>query len=219
VAKARHERRAQQADLEEPIAPVITLMRLNFDVQLREEYIPILGAKMAGPDGMTDVQKIRDMAETVLEQIAQGGIVLDPDEVQRITDSTGVPFASGDDLVPFLSERSAMVDGKHRVTVLIDPANYPAYEELAKVQERTVDELMQEVVDMVQENEWVYELHPRPRHILMTEADAKLLEELAGGKFSTGADLAQLLIARLTQNVEDQSGVSLFDETTVEQEA
>ncbi|MBO8815469.1 hypothetical protein INO90_13915, partial [Staphylococcus aureus] len=65
-----------------------------------------------------------------------------------------------------------MADGKHRVTVLIDPANYPAYEELALTQERTVDALLQEVVDMVQENEWVYELHPRPQQMLMSPVEA-----------------------------------------------
>jgi hypothetical protein len=70
---------------------------------------------------------------------------------------------------------------------------------------------MQEVVDMVQENEWVYELHPRPRQVLMTEAAAAELEVFLGAKFATGSELFALLRQKLTPTAEaEDDAASLF---------
>ena len=152
------------------------------------------------------------MTEEILTQMATGGVMFSPEEVKLVLDSTGVQLGTAEDLIPYISDVAGMVDGKHRVTVLIDPANYPAYEELARTQERTVDALMQEVVDAVQENEWVYELHPRPHHVLMTEKGAERLAEILGSTFNTGTELADLIEKKLAPPAEEDAG-SLFAET------
>ena len=191
------------------------IIRLNIEIELKQEHIPILTDMMEMPEGVdaSPSQKIRDMAEDVLTQIATGGVLFPPDGVKLVLDSTGVELGSAEDLIPYISDVAGMVDGKHRVTVLIDPANYPAYEELARTQERTVDALMQEVVDAVQENEWVYELHPRPHHVLMTEVAAERLAEILGSKFNTGTELADLIEKKLSPPAEEDAG-NLFAETS-----
>lgn len=187
------------------------MVRLNFDIELKAEQIPVLAGMMDQVPGHTEVQYVRDMAESVLSQIATGGVLFTPDEVKLIQDSTGVELGTAEDLIPLLSAETGVQDGMHRVVVLIDPANYPAYEELARTQERTVDALMQEVVDMVQENEWVYELHPRPRQVLMTETAASELAEVLGAEFATGADLVRLIQQKLAPPAEEDEG-GLFEE-------
>ena len=186
-------------------------IRMNLEIDLRAEQIPVLVSMMDNVPGHTDMQYIRDMAESLLEQQASGGVMFSGEECKLVEDSTGVILSTAENLLPFLSAETGMQDGMHRVVVLIDPANYPAYEELARTQERTVDALMQEVVDMVQENEWVYELHPRPRQVLMTEAAAAELEVFLGAKFATGSELFALLRQKLTPIAEaEDDAASLF---------
>ena len=185
------------------------IVRMNLEINLQADKIPVLVSMMDSVPGHTDMQYIRDMAESLLEQQAGGGVMFSGEECKLVEDSTGVVLDTAEGLIPFLSAGTGMQDGMHRVVVLIDPANYPAYEELARTQERTVDDLMQEVVNMVQENEWVYELHPRPRQVLMTEAAAERLEGILGAKFSTGTELAELIEKKLAAPVEEDSS-SLF---------
>jgi hypothetical protein len=189
-------------------------VKYNLEIELKEAHVPILTDMMEMPEGVdaSPSQKIRDMTEDVLTQIATGGVLFPPDDVKLVLDSTGVQLSNAEELIPYISDVAGMVDGKHRVTVLIDPANYPAYEELARTQERTVDALMQEVVDAVQENEWVYELHPRPHHVLMTEVAAERLAEILGAKFNTGTELADLIEKKLAPPAEEDAS-SLFEET------
>jgi hypothetical protein len=193
-------------------------VRLNFDIELKADQIPILAGMMTPVPGHTDLQYIRDMAELLLDQQANGGVMFSPEEVKLVQDSVGITLDTAENLLPHLYNETAMQDGMHRVTVLIDPANYPAYEELAHTQERTVDSLMQEVVDMVQENEWVYELHPRPQHVLMTETQALQLAELLGDSFATGAELYHLVLKKLAPEPEE-SVDELFAESNVGLEA
>lgn len=186
-------------------------VRLNFEVELRAEHIPVLVGMMDQVPGHTEIQYIRDMAESLLEQQATGGVLFTADEVKLVEESTGVTLDTAENLIPLLAENTGIAEGMHVVKVLIDPANYPAYEELARTQERTVDALVQEVVDMVQENEWVYELHPRPRQVLMTEDQAAELVVLLGSEFATGADLHRLVAQKLAPVPEEDAG-SLFAE-------
>ncbi len=196
-------------------------VRMSFEIELKAEHIPLLEALIETPPGttMSPMQKIRDITEDLLTQMAGGAVVFSPEEVQQVADSTGVTLTNADDLIPYITEVSGMVDGMHRVVVLIDPANFPAYEELARTQERSVDDLMQETVDMVQSNDWVYELHPRPRTVLMTEAAAAELEAILGAKFQTGSELAELVRQHLAPK--EETAVDLFeaDQTNVGAEA
>ena len=94
-----------------------------------------------------------------------------------------------------ISEGTGITEGKHKVTVLIDPSYWPAYEEIARVSGQTPEVLLQETVDTILEREWVYEIDPghRPVRILMSPPEKRDLEELLESPFSSGSELLALI--------------------------
>jgi len=186
-------------------------VRLNFEVELKAEYLPVLAAQMEGPETMTKAQKIRDMAEQALTELATGGVMFTPDEVKLVHDSTGVTLSTAEELIPFIVDIAAMEDGFHVVKVKIDPEYYRAYEEIAQGRESTVDTIVQEITDQVIRDGWIEELRPYPRHVVMNEAAAAELEEVLGGKFQTGTELLDLVRKKLESPAEEETG-GLFDD-------
>lgn len=168
----------------------------NLDLPLKSEQASaLLEMAVENPDATTDAQKIGGIALQLLRDQADGGLMIRPGEMQRITEATGVDPECGEDLVQVLSGATGVEEGKHRVAVLIDPSYYPAYQEIAAIQERPVEALFQEAIDAALEQEWVYQLKPEqaPARILMPPSIKEELEQLLDGKFSTGTELAALV--------------------------
>jgi hypothetical protein len=165
----------------------------NTDLKFTAEQSGVLIEMASGDQNPT--QKMSQVANHILATVADGGLLLTSKEVQRIVDATGVDPETGEDIVKVLSEATQMEEGCHKVSVRIDPSYYPAYEEIATMQERPVVALFQEVMDMGLEQEWAYQLTPgqRPATILMRPEDKAELEEMLDGKFQTGTELAALV--------------------------
>ena len=151
-------------------------------------------------------EKVVALTTTALTELAEGGLILTGDEVKQITDATGLDPTCGSDLLPFLAVKTGFEDGMHLVHAHVDPVFWAQLEQNAEYRNWPIDQLIQETLDWCLENNHYEYLPEVPRHVLMTDNDAKEIEELIGGKFTTGTQLATL-IKKLV------SGDSLFEET------
>ena len=164
---------------------------------------------------MTDARRVARVAEVFLTQIADGGMLISPHGITRIREACGVDPETEEEIVALISEGTGITEGKHKVTVLIDPSYWPAYEEIARVSGQTPETLLQETVDTILEREWVYEIDPghRPVRILMAPPEKRDLEELLDGQFNSGGELLGLIRKALG------GGAELFGELEAPKEA
>ncbi len=164
------------------------------EISLSRDHVSAL-VEMCDDKTLNQHQVVEALALTCLTQLADGGMLLLASEMQRITDATGISPINGEELIPYLSASTGREEGKLKVSVLIDPAYEESYAEIAKMQDRDIEELFQEGMDMVLANEWAYEIpsERRPIHVLMPPQAKAELEEILGEPFSTGSDLAKLV--------------------------
>ena len=144
---------------------------------------------------MTDARRVARVAEVFLTQIADGGMLISPHGITRIREACGVDPETEEEIVALISEGTGITEGKHRFPVDIDPAYWPAYEEIARVAGITPEKIVQETLDTIMEREWVYEIDPghRPVRILMAPPEKRDLEELLESPFSSGSELLALI--------------------------
>jgi hypothetical protein len=166
----------------------------SVEIPVAKEHMPVL-AELCQDKSLNDPQIVQALAYTSLLEMGRGGLLLRADEVKRIEDASGVSLGCGEDILPYLSEQTGIEEGCIKVSVRIDPSYEAPYREIAAMQQRPIEELFQEAMDMVLANEWAYEIPvgERPIHILMPPAAKQELEEILGAKFSTGMDLAALV--------------------------
>ena len=166
----------------------------NIDVRLTPTQAKDIIERIDAPT-MTDARRVARVAEVFLTQIADGGMLISPHGITRIREACGVDPETEEEIVALISEGTGITEGKHKVTVLIDPSYWPAYEEIARVSGQTPETLLQETVDTILEREWVYEIDPghRPVRILMAPPEKRDLEELLDGQFNSGGELLGLI--------------------------
>lgn len=165
--------------------------RLMMDVPLSQRRLDYLASTVEAPG--TPAEKAKAVILALVEAMADGGLMLSADEVQRIRESTGVELTCGADLLPFLSEATGREAGCRVIKILIDPAYETPLDEIATVRGQTVEEILRETLQVALDNNWYESLPEAPRTFRMTEVDAKALEEVLGETFANGTDLAKLI--------------------------
>lgn len=162
------------------------------ELELNNSEIPVLESMVDGEAPRS--AKIKAVAEQLLSQQAGGGMMLVPEEMSRIREATGIDPNTGEDLIPFLSAGSGILEGKHTFQIQVDPAHFPGYEEAAFAQGRDVKELFQDVINQALDDDWMGQMVLRPPDIIrFTQDDRAALTKLLGEPFATGTELAELV--------------------------
>lgn len=161
------------------------------ELTLNAQQMAYLASMVASED--SEFRKVQSVILRLVEDQAAGGLMLKPGEVKRITDSTGLDPSCGADLLPFLQVGTGRADGCRTVTVAVDPAYEEALKEVARVRGWEVDQIVKETLQVAFDNEWYEHLPWQPERVLMTKEDKAGIEELLGGKFATGTELAALI--------------------------
>lgn len=184
---------------------------LIFKVPIRLSDTKVAYLAKMNPNGD---QPVDESAAAVIckmaEELANGGMILTSSEIQRIIQATGLDPSCGEDLLPFLSAATGFEDGMHVVKCLIDPVWWPGIVQVAEYRGWSPEQVIHETLDWCLDNQHYEHLPEIPRHVLMSEKDVKELEEVLGGKFTSGCDLA----AQIKKLV---GGGGLFDEVPVEE--
>lgn len=164
---------------------------IQMEIPLTQEQISYLSEMT--DEGDTPIRRVKSVIMSLIEDQAGGGLMLDPGVVRKITDSTGVDPASGEDLIPFLAHGTGRIEGCRVATIKIDPAYEPALQEIATLRQMDIDAIVKETLEVCFDNEWYEHLPTRVRQVLMSEADHADLSGLLGKTFTTGTELAELV--------------------------
>lgn len=167
----------------------------NIDLELSQAHIETLLAMVApGAEALTDAQKIGGVALGLLRYQAGGGLMLRPKELERIAESTGLDPTCGEDLLDAISKSTGMAEGKYVLKINVDPVWMEYFKQPAEIQGRTVEDVIQEVMDYVMDNDPMqYLVMGQPQLIRMTEKDFAALTSLLGEKFDNGTELVKLI--------------------------
>lgn len=137
--------------------------------------------------------KIQGWATWYLRQLAAGGLTLTSEQMQAIEKTTGEEIKTADDIIRKLQAAVGRDDGQYTVKVGLDPVYYPNLEETARIQGRTPDELMSEVIHYAIEQQWVYGWAPSGGSVPFSEAGISRLKRYFDKRQITEADILGLI--------------------------
>ncbi len=166
---------------------------LPMEVALSAGQVKYLASMVSGDNQEPEIRKAQSVILRLIDDQTAGGLMLNVREVKRITDSTGLDPSCGEDLLPFLQAGTGRTDGCLTVPVKVDPAYEPGLQDIATVRGTDIAGVLRDTVHMVLDNSWYEHLPVQPAHIMMTEADHAGMQELLGGKFTNGTELAALI--------------------------
>jgi hypothetical protein len=129
---------------------------MNMTLVLLDSQIEKL-ATWAAPDAAEDrpaIEKVPGVIASLAQQAAGGGLMITPEEMQRINDATGLDPSCGEDLIPLLSAGAGMEEGHHVVKAKVDPYYWQRLEDRAAMRETAVETVIQEMFDHCLEENW-----------------------------------------------------------------
>ena len=174
------------------------------DVHLSEaDYDAVLSTK----------QDFGKVVNFLVSSYAQGGIMIQPSKVAYLTETTGLPFATQNDVVEMV-ENAVMrgsAAGDLRVIVDVDPAFAPALEDLAYAQGRTVNEIVKETVDVCLTNSWIAAVMPSGGIIPLLAEQRSALERVMG-KNITSESLVEWVTSEARREKKESKIVKLKKE-------
>ncbi len=102
--------------------------------------------------------EFNDVVQYLVEQFAKGGVMIPVDDVGYLADLSQMPVASSSDIIGIVDSalRRHSPNGMLRVTTDVDPAFAPGLEELARMQGRTIDEIVNEALNIIFSNNWLF---------------------------------------------------------------
>lgn len=99
-------------------------------------------------------------AKLILENIADGAVLLTADQVSAIEATTRKPVKSGKDIVLAAQKGVGIEDGQNVIKHRVDPAFIDALRLRAQEAGRSLDDLFSDAFDIALENQWVYGIDP-----------------------------------------------------------
>ena len=173
---------------------------LHIPLKMSQTRLDALCGVIDGDALATD--KIASCATRVLESLADGGLLLEPQQVKSIEESTGQQVASAEDLLPLVEAGAGRAHGKLTVIAEIDPCYEETMQNMADFQGCSKEEVAQRCFDEALDQGWLTgEITPSPARVLMSAEDKKALVEVLGGDFDNGTELAALVMKALNPTV------------------
>jgi hypothetical protein len=143
--------------------------------------------------GENTAPKLGGVATWLLSDLAKGGLMLEPGVAKQISKYLKNVNWNGADLLPIVERGVGMQGDNFIATWKIDPTYEPMFRELAENQGRTVNELVQELMDWAAGQGWFYQWEPEPKALRFTPEDYKMLAEATGKEDPTGTDIASFV--------------------------
>jgi hypothetical protein len=106
--------------------------------------------------GPNPVEAMKSACYDFLEQLAEGGIMLSPQDTEKIAKNYGKGLHSARDVVKATEAQAGLEDGLPTYKFSLDPAWTPPLEQRARDMGTTLADLMRMSIDMALENNWLY---------------------------------------------------------------
>lgn len=173
------------------------------EIQLTEKQLSVIANGVAGET--PTAKKVQIVAQSVVKDLADGGVMLSPDAVKRIEDA--IADVSPDSVVESV-EASVKRKGQNIVlTLTIDPAWYPALKEASESQGRPVEDLMQECIAHAFHQGWLYAIPSDPPPLMVTRDDIDFLKKTIGVDQVFGADVVGFMRKLVTEIKEGKRAI------------
>ncbi len=160
-------------------------------VELTEDQVSALQEGIGSNADLTT--EIRKYANAFLRTYIEGGLMLSRQHLEAIERATGTKLSLPEEVIQFALEAKGRKNGQYTVSAEVDEAFWPSVEETAAHSGLTPDELLQNLIQYVISEGWVYSWSPSGFTLHFTEADAQYLQDLVGKKAFTGKDLVSTL--------------------------
>lgn len=168
-------------------------------VELTEEQVAALQAGLNGGDLNT---AIRNHVNAFLRTYVEGGLMLSKPQLDTIEKVTGHRISLPEEVIQFALEAKGRKGGKYTVSAEVDEAFWANVEETASHSGLTADELLQNLIQYVISEGWLYSWEPSGCTLHFTDADAAYLRSLVGSKTFFGSDLVKAIKAAMPKQKE-----------------
>ena len=139
--------------------------------------------------------KIQAWVKWFLGQYASGGLMLSSAELKQVERHTGIELATGRQVVDVILKGAGMEDGQHTYRIQLDPAFITPAEETAKSQGVTMQHLVEDAINTMLENGWLYTFVPEGGVARFSRSDWSVIQKATNKQNPTGADIAALFVA------------------------
>lgn len=164
-------------------------------IQIREEDVVAILDSYAGPDPEATLAKV---GEDLVEQLATGGVMLDPASVRKI--ETAIGDFEIEDLITAVEKGAKARRGKKVIEFAVDPSQLTNIEAHCRSIGKTVDSALQECIQYCLDNGWFFSITP-PEHVLkLSKADYQELSEILDQEVLHGADIVEYIRERVSQD-------------------
>lgn len=142
-------------------------------------------------------QDVSNVANYLVQEHAKGGVMLARDKIEYIGTFCNTPLRTSNDIMEVFETavNRRAYDGSRIVTYRVDPALVMPLEDLARTQGRLVDDIVQDAMNIVFTNSWMYSFEVSGCTIHFTREQREEMEALAGGSVLSGEDVMKLIPA------------------------
>lgn len=137
-------------------------------------------------------QELPRVAAYLIENYSKGGVMLRPTHTHYLEQISGTPVKTPESVMQICESAvtKGSGNGSLMVSYTVDPALSQPLEQLAFAQGRSPTEIVQDGINTVLTNSWLYGLQTTGGTVFLTEEDRKRLEKALNKKSITGRDLA-----------------------------
>lgn len=153
------------------------------------------------------------IATNLLGQLASGGMMLDPNSTQRIFDV--LPNADPQQVATAVEQSRNRKGGQVHYTFAMDPVFLGPLEEIARMQGRPVEDVIQEGVNHIFQMGGLYHLPNDFIQMRLDAADHRMLTQAMGlrdDEHFSGTELAEFVRSKVLGAPDTEEDLSFFDQ-------
>jgi hypothetical protein len=158
------------------------------DIELNHSQAKFLVEQTGLPVG----QAIAGLAQTAMEDLAEGGFVVNGNVADQIRNLVG-DIQEQQDLIRYIETALGMEDGSVVGKWRPDPTYVPVLEEIATSQGVTVSQCVQNLIDWGVSQNWGYSINPDTQVMFFTRDDFRAICEAFDKSHVTGTELAAFI--------------------------
>lgn len=150
--------------------------------------------KISQTNGKDPVMAVNDLCRYFVREYLNGGVIVPSKSLLAIETSTGAKVGSAEDIVKCVQAARGREDGQYTLKAQIDPAWIEPIEDNARISGWTAEELLQNALNWVLGNGWLYTFSPANGACVPLEADDyKTVAEFVGKKAFSSKDLVSAI--------------------------
>lgn len=128
-------------------------------------------------------------ATVIFDNLANGGVLLTPDQVRKIEQASRKEINRGADVVAAVQGGNNIEEDAKVRKWRLDPVYDDPLEEMARTTGRSVDDLLSDMMNMAIENNWIFGFIPSNGPVFLTDSDLRYWQQVTGKQNPMGADI------------------------------